>query len=97
MDAGRDHEGDRRRRCPSESLDMAVLSRGSRPSSSRHHSKVLRLQRKEPAMHLHLVRAVPYPVPMTEVTQRPAKIVTLEARRQARLQAATARPPLDAA
>ena len=48
-------------------------------------------------MYLHLVRAVARPVPRTEVTQRPAKIVELEARRQARLEASTARPPLRAA
>ena len=48
-------------------------------------------------MHLHLVRAVARPVPRTEVTQRPAKIVALEARRQARFEAGAARPPLRAA
>ena len=48
-------------------------------------------------MHLHLVRAVARPAPLAEVTQRPAKVVALEARRQARLQATIPRAPLNAA
>jgi hypothetical protein len=48
-------------------------------------------------MHLHLVRVVARPAKPAEVTQRPAKVVALEARRQARLQAAPPRPPLRAA
>jgi len=38
-------------------------------------------------MHLHLVRVVPHPRPKV-VGPRPAKIVQLEVRRQARLEAA---------
>jgi hypothetical protein len=48
-------------------------------------------------MHLHLVRVVARPVKPAEVTQRPAKVVALEARRQARRHATAPRPPLRAA
>jgi hypothetical protein len=48
-------------------------------------------------MHLHLVPVAARPAQRAEVKQRPAKVVTLEARRQARLQAAAPRPPKRAA
>jgi hypothetical protein len=44
-------------------------------------------------MHLHLVRGVAPQAPQIAAPQRPAKVVTLEVRRQARLEAATT-PPL---
>jgi hypothetical protein len=44
-------------------------------------------------MHLHLVRGVAPPALRVAAAQRPAKVVTLEVRRQARLEAASA-PPL---
>jgi hypothetical protein len=41
-------------------------------------------------MHLHLVRVAARPTPVD--VQRPAKVVVLEARRQARLQQAPRKP-----
>ena len=71
-----------------DALPAGGLQRGGRHS----HTE------KGATMHLHLVRAAALSAaPQTDVTQRPAKIVALEARRQARLQATTARPPLRAA
>jgi hypothetical protein len=49
-------------------------------------------------MQRHLVLVVARPAPFEHATQRPAKLVVLDVRRQARLQAATApRPPQRAA
>jgi hypothetical protein len=47
-------------------------------------------QREENEMHLHLVRVAARPAPGD--VQRPAKVVILEARRQARLQQAPRKP-----
>jgi len=47
-------------------------------------------QRKENEMHLHLVRVAARPAHVD--VQRPAKVVLLETRRQARLQQAPLKP-----
>jgi hypothetical protein len=39
-------------------------------------------------MHLHIVRVVARPRPATQPAPRPAKVIVLEARRQARIEAA---------
>jgi hypothetical protein len=41
-------------------------------------------------MHAHLLRVIAHPVPRADVTQRSARVITLEARRHARLQLSTA-------
>lgn len=48
-------------------------------------------------MQRHLVLVVARPAPIEHATQRPAKLVALEVRRQARLQATAPRPPERAA
>ena len=48
-------------------------------------------------MQRHLVLVAARPTPLGQATQRPAKVVVLEVRRQARLQATEPRPPRRAA
>jgi hypothetical protein len=48
-------------------------------------------------MQRHLVLVAARPAPLGQATQRPAKVVVLEVRRQARLQATAPRPPQRAA
>ena len=48
-------------------------------------------------MQRHLVLVAARPAPLDQATQRPAKVVVLEVRRQARLLATEPRPPKRAA